>query len=497
MVVDARIMPPFFRRFWDLHNEKLHGDGITFSGPPEQFFNQTLDHFDVLAPNTLWPQRFWINSTYFNGGESPVFLYIEGEGAGSANSVVSGEHVEYAKTYGALLVSLEHRYYGASIPTADLTTTNMRYLSSHQALADIAEFYSFYLKPTFGLTASNKVITFGGSYPGALSAWARLRLPHIVHGAVATSSPIQTSFDDVSYNDVVADSLKYPLIGGSPACLSSTTQAFEAIDAAFSGTPDLRHAMASKLLSCTGLDAQNDTMWAASNYGSFVQGLVQYNLEGRNSVADFCAEMTKAGRSPIDSFAAVIATAQGGECMDNSYKDYLSLLQNTTADAAAGGLGLRQWTWQCCTQFSYWQDCDPDSQCPLSKKFMTLDSNTQQCQDAFGESVSYALNEKRTQFTNAYMGGQQIVSSNIIVPNGDVDPWHALSLYNITPGSAGPAVTPVFIKGTAHCRNVSVDLVTLFFFSALQYPLSPTSHLTLILPTPRCTLRGRMILRIL
>jgi hypothetical protein len=83
-------------------------------------------------------------------------------------------------------------------------------------------------------------------------------------------------------------------------------------------------------------------------------------------------------------FAAAIAATQGGQCMDNSYADYLLQLRNTTADRGARGLGLRQWTWQCCTQFSYWQDCDKDSQCPLSKAFMTLDSNTQQCQDAFG-----------------------------------------------------------------------------------------------------------------
>jgi hypothetical protein len=76
--------------------------------------------------------------------------------------------------------------------------------------------------------------------------------------------------------------------------------------------------MAAKLKSCTGLDAVNDTMWAASNLGSFVQGMVQYNLEGANDVAAYCAEMTKPGRAPIDSFAAVIAAAQGGQCMDSA-----------------------------------------------------------------------------------------------------------------------------------------------------------------------------------
>jgi len=40
----------------------------------------------------------------------------------------------------ALLVSLEHRYYGESQPFESWATENMEYLSSKQALADIAHF---------------------------------------------------------------------------------------------------------------------------------------------------------------------------------------------------------------------------------------------------------------------------------------------------------------------------------------------------------------------
>ena len=352
----ASFSSPLFQRFHAMHVAALRAPTASLPAaalPPAQFFPQTLDHFDVTpdAATPQWQQRFWLNASLWAGGDAPIFFYIEGEGAGSAYSVVAGEHVELAATYSALIVSLEHRYYGASIPTPDLTTGNMRFLSSHQALADIANFYAAYLAPTFNLTRRNKVITFGGSYPGALSAWARLRLPHIVHGAVSSSSPVQDSFDDTSYNDQVAASLAYPLVGGSPACLAATTAAFAAMDAAFAGSPAQRSAMAAKLSSCTGLSGQNDTMWAASNYGSFVQGLVQYNLEaGGYNIGSYCAAMTAPGAAPIDAFAGVISTSQGGQCLDNSYADYLAQLANTTADGSAGGLGLRAWTWQCCTQ---------------------------------------------------------------------------------------------------------------------------------------------------
>lgn len=73
------------------------------------------------------------------------------------------------------MIALEHRFYGASIPTADLSTDSLSLLSSHQSIADISRFLVEYVAVAYpNVTA---VVTFGGSYPGALSAWTRLRLP--------------------------------------------------------------------------------------------------------------------------------------------------------------------------------------------------------------------------------------------------------------------------------------------------------------------------------
>ena len=66
-----------------------------------------------------------------------------------------------------------------------MSDSSLKYLNSEQALADLATFcQEMALK--FNLTNS-KWISFGGSYPGSLSAWYRLKYPHLVQGGWTVS----------------------------------------------------------------------------------------------------------------------------------------------------------------------------------------------------------------------------------------------------------------------------------------------------------------------
>ena len=61
-----------------------------------------------------------------------------------------------------------------------MSDASLRYLNSEQAIADLAVF-RVVMSKKFNLT-SNKWISFGGSYSGSLSAWFRLKYPHLVDG---------------------------------------------------------------------------------------------------------------------------------------------------------------------------------------------------------------------------------------------------------------------------------------------------------------------------
>eukprot|EP01043_Picozoa_sp_COSAG02_P059895 COSAG02_NODE_7717_length_2877_cov_1.459323_2_plen_320_part_00 len=151
--------------------------------PPEAlwFHEQVLDHFVPATQRSHWSQRYYVNDTLWGGPGFPVFLYIGGEGAESGRAI-SGELFlsHLAEEHQALLVDVEHRFYGESHPTPDMSDQSLGLLSSQQALADLAHFVSWFsLGYSSEGTGDSPWVCFGGSYPGDLSAWFRLKVNNL------------------------------------------------------------------------------------------------------------------------------------------------------------------------------------------------------------------------------------------------------------------------------------------------------------------------------
>ena len=120
----------------------------------------------------------------------------------------------------ALMIDVGVRFYGQSLPTEDSSTKNLAYLSSDQALADLARIIP-YIKHRLN-SPHSKVITFGGSYPGNLSGWFRLKYPSITQGSIASSAPVRAEENFSQYMDVVAEALLY---FGGQACYNAFEEA--------------------------------------------------------------------------------------------------------------------------------------------------------------------------------------------------------------------------------------------------------------------------------
>jgi len=101
------------------------------------------------------------------------------------------------------------------------------------------------------------------------------------------------------------------------------------------------------------------------------------------------------------------------------------------------------------SEFGYYQWAKNDSVQPFSSR-ITLDFYVQQCADIFkGAPANFTPD---TRFVNDYFGGNQIVTSNTVFVNGDVDPWHVLGNYQTyDPASLSDTI---LVQGTAHCADM-------------------------------------------
>lgn len=407
---------------------------------------QPLDHFDPQIKVTFG-QRYWVNDAFWKPQKGPIFLYIGGEGTLNEKAVLSGAHLKYAQQYGALIFAVEHRFYGQSMNEDGLKLENLKFLSSQQALADLANFH-LQMSKSYNLTDKNKWIAFGGSYAGALTAWFRIKYPHLVHAAVASSAPVRALVNFDEYCDVVAKSLSTEIVGGSEKCLVVVRNAFAKVDELIQKR-DLSR-LGSDFLSCQPLGSDLDVLWMANNLADVFMGTVQYNNEHYSSmnIKSMCEVMTQGpdAYQNLASLNKIFLNQTHQNCSDNSWQNYINLLSNVTFDRTQGGAGMRQWTYQTCSQFGYYQTCD-DNDCPFSR-YITLSPNFAICESIFNLNTKEVYD--RINFTNAYYGSDDPQGSRILFVNGLIDPWHALSvLENISQSELA-----ILIAGTAHCADM-------------------------------------------
>ena len=151
-----------------------------------------IDHFhndSKYEPHSdgTFNLRYWFDATYYKAG-GPVIVLQSGEVDASTRLpfLQKGLLHEMAEATHGIGVVLEHRYYGTSIPTEDLSTENLKFLTTDQALADEAYFAKnvvFHGLEDKNLTAPHVAyIGYGGSYAGAFNAFLRKLYPDVFWG---------------------------------------------------------------------------------------------------------------------------------------------------------------------------------------------------------------------------------------------------------------------------------------------------------------------------
>lgn len=434
--------------------------------PSARYVTQPRDHFDSSDTKT-WQQAYYVNDTFWvPGSDAPVFVCVGGEGPpidGSAvqNSVHCNVAVEWLAENKALMFAVEHRYYGchnmSACPFTPADKKPLQWLSSKQALSDLSGFHDHAVE-AYNLKPSNKWVSWGGSYPGMMAGWFRLKYPNKIHASVASSAPVHAKLDMREYNDVAAAAYGLPSVGGSPACTAAIAAGHATIGVMMnteSGRAWLAHSFPQEVPSAAWLEKLANRKDFAGN------GVVYFPSQGNDpastapgsNIEQICKVMANESRgTPLDRLAAL-----AGHQRAHGIRRPRRLLK-TGARAGNGSKPvsvseLDYWGYQTCNEFGFYQTCEVGSKCFYTQGLDTLEDNMAFCQTDY--NISAAQVAANIAATNAFYGGLAPLgpglehnASRIYYPNGDVDPWHGLSIL-VQPASE-VGVTVLMVSGASH-----------------------------------------------
>ncbi|KAI9290553.1 hypothetical protein K502DRAFT_298251, partial [Neoconidiobolus thromboides FSU 785] len=240
-----------------------------------QFFDQSINH----VKNDSFKQRYYVNADYYKPG-GPSFLYISGESANSASQVSRGLGAYLAKKHNGILFSLEHRYYGVSLPFKNLTAANLKYLSSDYGLKDLGKFAKNIEDPITKrkLPSSTKWYAIGGSYAGAMAAWVRQDCPDLFDGAIASSGPVEAKSDFFEYDLTVGKVL-------GEQCLDSMNEVTQYVDKLYE-TDKAKFSQIKNSFGCQDLKDDIQFLYTVADTLAY---MVQYSRPTSSpSVTSFC-----------------------------------------------------------------------------------------------------------------------------------------------------------------------------------------------------------------
>uniref|UniRef100_A0A8R1UZ91 Peptidase n=1 Tax=Pristionchus pacificus TaxID=54126 RepID=A0A8R1UZ91_PRIPA len=364
-----------------------------------KWLTQIQDHFDSSNTKT-WKQslvqQYFFNYEFANEDSNVNILFIAGEqNAGLQFVKGDNSYVHYASQLNASLYALEHRYYGDSHPTEDLSVENLKYLTSRQAIEDIAEFIR---QKNEEKKEEQKWIVVGGSYAGALSAWSRLIHPELIVGSLSSSAPLLAQMDFYGYLQTVEEDLKK--IGGP--CHDQLGDALTEVGNLLQ-TPEGRQKLTALFLLRPRFSDFNDITNNDINY------------------------------DPVKA----LKTVNPYLTMNINFTDTVLELSGVGFE---GDTSSRLWLYQTCNEFGFFHSSDRGT----SVFGQTQPSNSfiEYCDQIFGIDADQI--QKNVEATNQFYGERDYyavmninssihqlkIGTNVIFSHGTQDPWSFLTKKN-------------------------------------------------------------------
>ncbi|CAL9044719.1 probable serine protease EDA2 [Musa acuminata AAA Group] len=368
----------------------------------ENWFDQNLDHFSPTDHSTF-KQRYFEYLGYYKPPEGPIFLLVGGES--EQIGIGKSFYTELAEKFGAAIVSIEHRYYGKSTPYKELTTENLKYLSSKQAIFDLAVFRQYYqelLNAKYNVSETeNRWFVIGGSYSGGLAAYFRLKFPHLTCGAYASSAALIAIYNFTEYDQQIGTT-------AGPECKTVLQEITHLVDEQLNSD---RQSI-KELFGASKIDNDDDFRFLVADAAALS---LQYGFH--DFVCDLLVNAKKNGSNILEAYADYVKNVanQGIFGVTLEYYDRLYL-----KDPTSGNSAYRLWWFYICSEMGYFLVAPQNDSIRSTK----LDEryNLDFCKDIFGEGVY-----PDSDMANTYYGGRKFAGSRVIFTNGSQDPCRHIS----------------------------------------------------------------------
>jgi len=388
--------------------------------------------------NRTFSQRVVIDDQFWSPG-NPIFIFLDGEAPMTFFGFQEVTPFYWAKQFNAMYISLEHRYYGESLPFLQFTADNMKYLSSQQALADAAYFIDQHNQT---IDNPGPWVVFGCSYSGALSSWFRAKYPNSVIASVAPSGPVFANSNFTQYFGQFETSCE---LIGYDSCVSAVQTGVSDISQLLS-TPSGISQLEETFNTCKPINTTDTPNW-------FFELVLMEQVGGSDQMDNApdwplnatCDIMT----SSTDYVANWAATfGNSSSCNAFSQTEWIKLSSLPIPNSN------RAWFWQKCTEFGFFKPSYEGTS--IFWGDIPVDPMLGWCEQIFG--VPGLVPD--TEWTNTFYGGYDLKATNVLFTNGLLDPWHNLSINEATNDGNVQAVT----YQAGHCATMD-----------LPYPDDPPS----------------------
>ncbi|KAI0536188.1 peptidase S28 [Xylaria digitata] len=448
---------------------------------PAYYFDQTIDHFPhspryVSHVKGTFQQRYFVETSYYKPG-GPVFLYLAGEGPIDGDTHLDSSLItHFMQEFNGIGVVLENRFYGTSVPFNSSTTDELLYLSTEQVIADFDVFARKAKLPGISSNInapSTPWILYGGSYPGALSAFTIKTYPKTFYGAISSSGVIHGQLEYPQWYDPIQQL-------GPQDCVGSINDIIDKIDFLVQSN---NQAAIHQLKEIFGLSALKDIRDFAQTIAFPIGGPFYYpsytwqeiNWNPRFDHLDFfhfCNNVTDINAAPnTTAVDRALAKYTGGQAWKNlgNYAAYIKRVilplcesgdydspecfgtqhpewwANTTSGAE------RSYLYTTCTEFGAYQAAQPHGKKSLLSRVVNSTYTQEWCNWAFpkGKYNSIPASPDFSKW-NGY-GDFDFKADRLLFVDGSADPWKGLCYHSdLAPPRNWDAQPQHLINGAGH-----------------------------------------------